>query len=230
LQDCRKVRIAELQKVFLPAILQFCNSPMKLLVGTTNEGKLREVRLLLADLPIELVTLADWPDLAPPEETGRTFAENARIKARYYAGATGVLTVAEDSGLEIDALGGAPGVESARFGGSRASYPEKFALIYERLRAESAAAPVARFVCGLALAEHDRIVFEARGTVEGRIASEPRGDGGFGYDPIFFYPPFGCTLAEAGDRKSAVSHRGAAFRMLRAYLETHRQSVVERDK
>lgn len=203
---------------------------MKLLVATTNEGKLREIRPLLADLPIELAALAGWPDLVAPLETGRTFAENARLKARYYAAATGLLTVAEDSGLEIDALGGAPGVESSRLGGPHTSYPQKFALIYDRLRARAAVAPTARFVCALALAENDQIVFEARGTVEGRIASEPRGDGGFGYDPIFFYPPLGCTLAEAGDRKSTVSHRGAAFRVLREHLEARRRLSEDREK
>ena len=189
-----------------------------LLVATTNDAKLREIRSLLTDLPIELVTLAGWPDLPPPEETGRTFAENARLKARYYAAATGLLTVAEDSGLEIEALGGAPGVESARFGGAHTSYAQKFALIYERLRADPAGGSSARFVCALALAEGEGVLFETQGIVEGRIAVEPKGEGGFGYDPIFYYPPFGCTLAEAGERKSAVSHRGAAFRALRAYL------------
>jgi XTP/dITP diphosphohydrolase len=189
-----------------------------LLVATTNADKLREIRSLLTDLPIELMTLARWPDLPPPEETGRTFVENARLKARYYAAATGLLTVAEDSGLEIDALGGAPGVHSARFGGTDTSYAQKFALIYERLSAGPPGGSSARFICALALAEGDAVLFESQGTVEGRIASEPRGEGGFGYDPIFFYPPFGCTLAEAGERKSAVSHRGAAFRALRVYL------------
>ena len=187
-------------------------------MATTNHAKLQEIRSLLSDLPIELVTLARWPDLAPPEETGRTFAENARLKARYYADATGLPTVAEDSGLEIDALGGAPGVESARFGGRHTSYADKFALIYDRLRACPAAPSTARFICALALVEGDAVLFETQGTVEGRIASEPKGEGGFGYDPIFLYPPFGCTLAEAGDRKSAVSHRGAAFRRLRDYF------------
>lgn len=190
-----------------------------LLVATTNADKLREIRSFLADLPIELVTLARWPDLPPPDETGRTFAENARLKARYYAAATGLLTVAEDSGLEIDALGGAPGVHSARFGGTDTSYAQKFALIYERLKnAGPPGGSSARFICALALAKGDAVLFESQGTVEGRIAAEPKGEGGFGYDPIFFYPPFGCTLAEAGERKSAVSHRGAAFRALRLYF------------
>jgi XTP/dITP diphosphohydrolase len=190
----------------------------RLLVATTNRGKLREIRPLLAGLSLELVTLDAWPALPAPEETGRTFEENARSKARYYAEATGRVTVAEDSGLEIEALGGAPGVESARYGGPDASYPEKFALIYDALRARGATGSPARFVCVLALASRDRILFEARASVAGAIAPAPKGDGGFGYDPIFFYPPFGCTLAEAGDRKSEVSHRGEAFRALRAFL------------
>jgi XTP/dITP diphosphohydrolase len=190
----------------------------QLLVGTTNRGKLREIQSLLAGLSIELVTLDAWPALAAPEETGRTFEENARSKARYYAAATGLVTVAEDSGLEIDALGGAPGVESARYGGPDAPYQKKFALIYDALRERGAIGSPARFVCALVLASRDRILFETRASVEGQIAAAPKGDGGFGYDPIFFYPPFGCTLAEAGDRKSAVSHRGQAFRALRHFL------------
>jgi XTP/dITP diphosphohydrolase len=190
----------------------------KLLVGTTNRGKLREIQPLLDGLSIELITLDAWPALAAPEETGRTFEENARSKARYYATATGLATVAEDSGLEIDALDGAPGVESARYGGPDASYQKKFALIYDALRARGAAGSPARFVCALALARRDCILFEARASVAGCIAPSPKGDGGFGYDPILFYPPFGCTLAEAADRKSAVSHRGQAFRALRAFL------------
>jgi non-canonical purine NTP pyrophosphatase (RdgB/HAM1 family) len=191
-------------------------------VATSNAGKLREIRELVGDAPFEVRTLADYPAIDVPEETGRTFAENAQLKALYYAAAHGCLTVAEDSGLEIDALDGAPGVASARFGGVESPYPRKFALIYDRLRARGALDSPARFVCALALAEGDRILFEARGTIEGRIAPGPKGDGGFGYDPIFFYPPFACTLAEAAGRKSAVSHRGEAFRRLLEYLEDPR--------
>jgi XTP/dITP diphosphohydrolase len=190
----------------------------RLLIATTNRDKLREIGPMLEGVPFELVALTDWPEIVPPEEVGRTFADNARIKALYYAGRTGELTVAEDSGLEIDRLDGAPGVESARFGGADTSYPEKFALIYAALRARQATTSPARFVCAVALAEDNRILFEARGTVEGEIASEPRGSTGFGYDPIFFYPPFGCTLAEAGERKGAVSHRREAFAALRRFL------------
>jgi XTP/dITP diphosphohydrolase len=193
-----------------------------LLQATTNAGKLREIRDVLADLAIEVRALGDCPPIAEPEETGHTFEENARKKALYYAASTGSLVVAEDSGLEIDALDLAPGVYSARFGADEApTYPEKFAMIYRMLRERRTPDSTARFACALALARPGEILFEARGTIEGRITSPPRGGGGFGYDPIFFYPPFNCTLAELpADRKSSVSHRGQAFRQLRAYLET----------
>src|SRR4051794_24904219 len=191
-----------------------------LLVATTNEGKLREIREILRDLPIRLLSLDDFPALPAPAETEPAFLGNAKVKALYYARQTGELTVADDSGLEIDALGRAPGVESARFGGPGRSYPEKFELIFELLRRSGTEDRSARFVCAVVLAEPDRVLFETQATVEGRIAPEPRGTGGFGYDPIFFYPPFGGTLAEAGDRKAAVSHRGAAFRTLRAWLQS----------
>jgi XTP/dITP diphosphohydrolase len=184
-----------------------------LLVATTSDAKLREIRPLLSDLPIELVTLARWPDLAPPEETGRTFAENARLKAKYYAVATGLTAVAEDSGLEIDALGGAPGVESARFGGAHTSYPHKFALIYERLRACPGAALGARFICALALASGDAVLFETQGAVEGLIAPEPRGDR-IRLRSIFHTRRLPARWLKQVIRV-AVSHRGAAFRGLR---------------
>jgi XTP/dITP diphosphohydrolase len=194
-----------------------------LVVATSNPNKVRELRELLAGAPCEVQTLAAWPQLEAPDETGPTFEANARAKALYYAAITGDLTVAEDSGLEIDGLDGAPGVESARYGGVDATYPEKFARIYAALRERRALDSPARFVCALALVKGDRVLFEARGTVEGRIAPAPKGEGGFGYDPIFFYPPFGMTLAEAGDRKAGVSHRGQAFRKLVAFLADEMQ-------
>jgi XTP/dITP diphosphohydrolase len=198
-----------------------------LLLATTNAGKLREFHDLLSDLPFDVRTLRDGSAVPPPEEIGRTFAENARQKALYYAHATGWMTVAEDSGLEIEALDGAPGIHSARFGGIDTPYAAKFAAIYERLRHLHTIDSPARFVCAVALAIGDRVVFEADGTVNGRIAAEPRGTGGFGYDPIFFYPPFGCTLAEAGARKSTVSHRAEAVRKLRAFLVREGQDGQE---
>jgi len=195
---------------------------MRLLIATTNPNKVREIRALLSGLPIELATLDAYPGVDAPEETGRTFEENARAKALYYAGRTGALTVAEDSGLEIDALGGAPGVESARYGGAAAAtYPEKFTRLREALRRAGAPESTARFVCAVAIARGDATIFETRGTVEGRIAPAARGAGGFGYDPIFFYPPYGCTLGEAtAEQKAAVSHRGQAFRAVRVFLTT----------
>ena len=192
--------------------------PETLIVATTNPGKVREIRGLLGEVPVALRTLSDLPAIPAPEETGTTFEENARLKARYYAERTGALVVAEDSGLEIDAMDGAPGIQSARFGGEASTYAEKFRLIEEALAARADRPRTARFVCALAMADPLGVRFEARGTVEGEIRFPPRGEGGFGYDPIFFYPPFGCTLAEAGARKQDVSHRAAAFRRLREVL------------
>jgi XTP/dITP diphosphohydrolase len=196
------------------------------LAATTNRNKIKEIRQLL-DGPglagLELLTLDAWPDVVAPDETGETFDENARQKAAYYADATGELVVAEDSGLEVDALGGAPGVRSARFGGANLPYPEKFALIDRMLRASGDADRTARFVCALALARGSSTLFRARGVITGQIVFPPRGAGGFGYDPIFLYPPYGRTLAEAtAAEKADVSHRGQAFRALGAFLEQSR--------
>jgi XTP/dITP diphosphohydrolase len=189
-----------------------------LLLATTNAGKLREMRAMLHGLPLMLSSLDEFPATAAHEEHGATFEENAREKARYYAVATGLLTVAEDSGLEIDALDGAPGVASARFPG--ATYADKFATLYGMLDERGSRHSAARFVCALALAHGNDVIFETRGTVEGFIAPEPRGTSGFGYDPIFLHPETGMTLAElAPSAKDAISHRGQAFRALRAYLE-----------
>jgi XTP/dITP diphosphohydrolase len=191
--------------------------PTPIVVATTNPGKLREIQALLDGAPVRLLTLADFPALPEPEETGATFAENAELKARAYATMTGLPTVAEDSGLEIDALGGEPGIHSARYPGE--TYPDKFANLYARL-ASTPQPWTARFVCELAYVVDDDVRFTARGTVEGEIARQPRGDAGFGYDPIFFYPPYGQTLGEvAGEKKLAVVHRGQAFRAFRAWLE-----------
>ena len=191
-----------------------------MLIATTNPGKIREIKGILAGVPIALKTLDDYPGIPEPEETGLTFAENARLKALYYAERTGVPAVADDSGIEIDALDNAPGVHSARWQG--AHYPTKFAVIYRELAARGLPTSPARFVAHIAVADRGRILFEATGTVEGEIAPEPRGSHGFGYDPIFFYPPYGCTLAEVeGEKKAAVSHRGKAFRQLKNWLSSN---------
>ena len=189
----------------------------QLLIATSNPGKLREIRGILAGVPVEIVTLDDVPAMPEPEESGATFAENARLKATYYSRETGLPAVADDSGIEIDALDGAPGVHSARWHGDH--YPTKFAEIYRVLDSKGLATSPARYVAHIAVADGARILFEAVGTVEGEITREPRGTQGFGYDPIFFYPPYGCTLGEVdGERKANVSHRGKAFRQLRAWL------------
>ncbi len=193
---------------------------MRLLVATTNTGKLREIRSLLGGSAVELITLRDLDPIEEPEETGATFEDNARLKALYYAARSGLTTVAEDSGLVVDGLDGEPGVRSARFLRSDASYPERFAEIFRRLAGPPAKNRAARFVCALAVVEGGAIVFEARGTVEGEIAHHARGAHGFGYDPIFYYPPYGATLADvAEDAKLAVAHRGQAFRALAEWLQ-----------
>jgi len=196
------------------------------LLATTNRDKLREIRSILADTQVELLTLADLPPVDEPEETGATFAENARLKAMYYADAAArafndpaLLVVAEDSGLVVDALEGEPGVRSARFLRRDASYAERFDEIYRRL-ASSSRPPSARFISALAAVCSGTVVFETTGTIEGRISSEPRGTHGFGYDPIFLYPAYGRTFAEVSDdEKLRVAHRGHAFRNLRNWLQ-----------
>jgi XTP/dITP diphosphohydrolase len=201
---------------------------MKLVVATTNPGKAREINGILSGLlssvtqpRIDLVSLEQFPGLVEPEETGETFAGNARLKALYYAKATGLPSVADDSGLEIAALDNAPGVHSARWHGT--DYAVKFQKIYELLQERGARGSPARFVCHVALADQGRVLYEATGIVNGEIAPEPRGTNGFGYDPIFYYPPFKCTLAELDlERKATVSHRGQAFAALRQYLRDPR--------
>jgi len=188
-----------------------------LLVATTNAGKLAEIQALLEGAPVRLLTLIDVPGLPELEETGATFAENALLKARAYASASGLATVAEDSGLEIDALGGEPGIHSARYPGP--TYPDKFAHLYAHL-AGTPRPWRARFVCALACVRGGDVLFTSRGTIEGEITPEPRGTAGFGYDPIFLYPPYGKTMGEvAGHEKLAVAHRGEAFRLFRTWLE-----------
>jgi len=205
-------------------------APVTLLVATTNADKAREIAHLLRDVPASLLTLADGAAVPEPVETGDTFEANARLKAEYYdrtvgtplraaRPATRILTVAEDSGLAVDALDGEPGVYSARFLSPSATYPQRFAAIQARLSARPEAPRTARFVCALAVVEHGHLLFDTRGTVEGLIAREARGGAGFGYDPIFEYPPLGRTLAQITEAdKLAVAHRGHAFRALAAWL------------
>jgi XTP/dITP diphosphohydrolase len=191
---------------------------MRLLLATTNRDKLREIRSLLSDVDVELLALNDLAPIEEPEETGATFAENARQKAHHYAAASGLVTVAEDSGLVVDALDGEPGVRSARFLGPDASYPERFIEIFRRLSEHPERGRAARFVCAVAVVENRQVLFETTGTIEGEIA-RPRGNNGFGYDPIFYYAPYRSTLAEVSESaKLAVAHRGQAFRALASWL------------
>ncbi len=192
---------------------------MTLLIATTSADKRREIRLVLAGLDVQLVTLADLPAMPEPAETGATFWENARQKAIAYSRASGLVAVAEDSGLAIDALGGEPGVRSARFLGPEAPYAARFEEIFRRLAATPGATREARFVTALAVADESTIVFETETRLEGTLAPAPAGAHGFGYDPIFFYPPLGKTTGEmTREEKSAVSHRARAFRDLRRAL------------
>jgi XTP/dITP diphosphohydrolase len=203
---------------------------MTLVIATTNRDKLREIRALLANVPVQLQTLSDHQAIPEPDETGTTFEDNARLKALAYAIGLGEvlqeedLVVAEDSGLVVDAIDGAPGVQSARFLGADASYPARFAEIARRLAERPGAPRTARFVCALVAADrHGQVRFETRGEIEGRIAPAPAGSGGFGYDPIFLYPPYGRTLAEVSDdEKRAVAHRGQAFRAFARWLNEQR--------
>ena len=190
---------------------------MRVLAATTNPGKLREITHILEGARVEVIPLENFPGVPEPEETGETFAENARMKALYYSAKTGLPSVAEDSGLEIEALGNMPGVQSARWCGT--DYSRKFQKIYELLHERGALSSPVRFVAAIAFAKDGCVAFEAEGVVNGEIAPQPRGTRGFGYDPIFFYPPLGCTLAEVDEAaKAAVSHRGAAFRQFKEYL------------
>ena len=193
----------------------------KLLIATTNPNKIREIRPILHDLPFDLVTLKDVEPIAEPDETAATFWENARIKALAYAQASGLTAVAEDSGIVIDAMDGEPGVLSARFMGAATPYPDRFSEIFRRIAGRDRSA---RFVTALAVAKDNTILFETETTVDGEIANAAAGEHGFGYDPIFWYPPFGMTTAQQpDDAKARISHRARAFRDLRRWLRSRSQ-------
>jgi XTP/dITP diphosphohydrolase len=195
------------------------SSKPRLVIATLNRGKGRELLALLGDLPYEVTLLADAPGATLPEETGTTYRENALIKARAAARATGALSLGDDSGIEVDALGGAPGLHSARFGGPGLDDAGRYTLLLERLRGVPAVRRTARFRCVIALVEPGGPERVVEGVVEGVVADAPRGTGGFGYDPVFFYPPLARTFGELPiDAKHGVDHRGAAARAARALL------------
>lgn len=190
---------------------------MKVYCATTNPGKLREFQQALRE-SVELEPLPALASIPAPDETGATFEDNAALKALYYSKHCDGYLFADDSGLEVDALGGAPGVYSARFAGPGATDAANNALLLAKM--SGIADRTARFVCVVALTEHGRVVRTFRGEVEGRLLDSPRGTNGFGYDPLFFYAPFGCTFAEVPlERKMEVSHRAKALGALRACLE-----------
>jgi XTP/dITP diphosphohydrolase len=197
-----------------------------LLLATSNPHKIEEFHAILAPAPYTLVSPRDLGLDVRVEETGTTFHDNAVLKAIAYAEAAGMLALADDSGLEIDALNGEPGVWSARFAGEATSYTERFRLLLERLSDVPEDRRTARYRCVIAMAEPGpRGLYDVvQGTLEGMIASIPAGTGGFGYDPIFYVPEFGCTVAQMpAEKKHLISHRGkagAAAAMSLARLET----------
>jgi XTP/dITP diphosphohydrolase len=185
--------------------------------ATGNPGKLREFRMAAEHGGAHVDCLPGFADLTPCEETGATFEANAILKAEYYGRHAPGLLFADDSGLEVDALDGAPGVYSARFAGPAATDDANNRLLLEKMRGVRDRS--ARFVCVIALADGGRFRETFRGAVEGLILEAPRGPNGFGYDPLFYYPPFGCSFGEAApERKLTVSHRGVALRALFRHL------------
>ncbi len=192
----------------------------KLLVATHNQGKVREFAEMLGDMTIDWLSLSDVAVTEDVAETGSTFAENARLKAQAYAKKTSLLTLADDSGLEVDALDGAPGVYTARYGGPGLTHEARYRLLLHNLANVPQKERSARFRCVIALAAPDgRILAEAEGTCEGTIALEPAGQGGFGYDPVFYLPEYEMTMAQVGSAvKHQISHRGQALRAIEGRL------------
>jgi XTP/dITP diphosphohydrolase len=193
----------------------------RILIATGNPGKRREIEAVMADVPVDWVSLADMPDLPDCVEDADTFEANARKKALHYAGLSGLWTLADDSGLEVDALGGAPGVHSARYAGEPKSDARNNAKLVAGLTGVPDERRTARFRCVVALAEPGRVLATASGTIEGRIIDSPRGRNGFGYDPHFLIPDLGKTAAELpAAEKNRISHRGRALAALRQKLSS----------
>jgi len=201
----------------------------KLVVATRNPGKAREIAAMLSDLPVEVVSLADYPDYAEPPETGETFVQNAVEKARSAAEHTGQLALADDSGLVIDALGGQPGVYSSRFAGEGASDEQRCEKVLRLMQDVPNGNRSARFVCALAIAWPDGEVTVVEGTCEGVITRYARGTYGFGYDPIFFLPELGRTMAELPpEEKNRISHRARAMVKAREHLSNKLRAPEQR--
>ena len=192
----------------------------KIIFATGNEGKMREIRMILEDLGTEVLSLKEAGIALEVQEDGETFEENAVIKARAVMEETKALVLADDSGLEIDYLNGEPGEYSARYMGEDTSYRIKNQNLIERLEGVPEEKRTARFVCVIAAAFPDGRILTARGTIEGIIGYEERGEGGFGYDPIFWLPEYGCSTAELTmEKKNELSHRGKALRDIKDELK-----------
>ncbi|HIW51489.1 MAG TPA: XTP/dITP diphosphatase [Candidatus Blautia intestinavium] len=191
----------------------------KVIFATGNEGKMKEIREILGDLDIELLSLKDAGIKADIVEDGKTFEENAEIKAKAICQLTGEIVLADDSGLEIDYLNKEPGIYSARYMGEDTSYRIKNASLIERLEGVPDEQRTARFVCAIAAAFPDGTMKTVRAAMEGRIGYEEKGENGFGYDPIFYLPEYGCTSAELSmEEKNKISHRGKALRLIKDEL------------
>ena len=199
------------------------NEHTELLVATNNKGKVGELSQLLADFPLRLRLLEEFPDIEEAEETGATFAENATIKALHYSTRAGLLTLSDDSGLAVDALGGAPGVYSARYAGREATYAERMSKLLGELEATGDAARRARFVCVIAVADPTAGTLHTfEGVCEGRIARAPHGTGGFGYDPLFIPDGHDRTFGELPEEvKHSLSHRARALQKAVHYIREH---------
>jgi len=191
----------------------------KLLLATTNQGKTREIKSFLQALPLEILSLVDLGDFEPFPEKGRTFDDNARGKSLFYSQNWGGLTLAEDSGLEIEALRGEPGVLSARYSGPQATDEKNNQKVLERMKEVPEERRKARFVSCLVLSRKGEVIKEIKESVEGRITFKKKGTNGFGYDPLFYYPPLKKTFAELlPEEKNEVSHRGRALKKLKEFL------------
>ena len=195
-------------------------SEQKLLIATTNPGKVAEIRKLLASLPIRVIGPEDLTQAVPDcIEQGSSFCENARIKARHWFNHSALASLADDSGLAVEALDGAPGIYSARFAGDGATDRDNLEHLLERLRGVDQSKRGASFICCLALCRTNGSLVMFRGRCDGLILDHPRGRRGFGYDPVFYYPPLGKTFAQLDpEEKNRVSHRGRALQNLRKWL------------
>lgn len=194
-------------------------SMQKIVLATNNPHKSEEIRAILKDLPFKILTASDFPDFPDPDETGATLEENARLKAVAIHRATGLWALADDSGLEVDALDGAPGVISARFAGEECTFADNNRKLLDLMMDVPDSHRGARFRCVAALAKSTADVTLFSGEVCGVITREIHGDGGFGYDPVFYVPELGCTFAEAtSEAKNLISHRGRAFRQVAEFI------------